>query len=88
MEENLDMTKLFIANLDWNLKQEDLAEVFSKWWEIEEAIIIMDKETRRSKGFGFVKYTNEEDAKKALEEANGASINDREIIVRYAKQRA
>jgi len=79
-----ESTKLFVGSLDWGVTSEDLQEEFSKFGEIEEAIVIMDRDTGRSKGFGFVSFVNAEDATKAMEEMNEAKIKGRSIIVNRA----
>jgi len=84
-EEKIDTTKLFISNLDWALTSEGLKEIFARWGEVVDAIVIKDKATGRSKGYGFVKFANEEDAQKALTESEGGEINDRPIRVSFAK---
>jgi len=79
--------KLFVGSIDWNATQEDLENLFSQYGEIEEAVIIMDKFSGRSKGFGFVTFVNDEDGVKAIEELDGATLKDRKIVVNEAKPR-
>ena len=76
--------KLFVGNIDWNASDEDLQELFAQHGEVEEAIIIKDKFSGRSKGFGFVKFVNDEDADKALAELDGHDLKGREIAVKEA----
>ena len=76
--------KLFIGSLDWNTTQEELQETFAQFGEVEEAIIIRDP-AGRSKGFGFVTYTNEEDADKAIADLDGSELGSRKIVVNEAK---
>lgn len=82
----MDKNKLFVAGLAWSLTSDALRELFSQFGEITEAIVITDRETGRSKGFGFVTFANEEDAKKALE-MNGKQVEDRALVVNIAKPR-
>jgi RNA recognition motif-containing protein len=79
--------KLFIGNIEWGATEEDLKELFGKHGDIEEAIIIKDKMSGRSKGFGFVTFANEEDADKAMEELNGHELNGRALVVNEARKR-
>jgi cold-inducible RNA-binding protein len=79
--------KLFIGNIEWGVTEDDLKELFGKHGEIEEAIIIKDKMSGRSKGFGFITFSNEEDADKAMEELNGHELNERSLVVNEARQR-
>ncbi|PIR93661.1 RNA-binding protein [Candidatus Falkowbacteria bacterium CG10_big_fil_rev_8_21_14_0_10_39_11] len=77
--------KLFIGSLDWGVTSEDLNQTFSAFGAVEDAVVIMDKMTGRSKGFGFVTFTNDEDADKALAELNGSELKGREIVVNEAR---
>ena len=76
--------KLFVGNINWNASKEDLENIFSQYGELEEAILIKD-ENWRSKGFGFISYVNEEDAKKATAELNGFQIDGRPLFVNEAR---
>jgi len=67
--------RIFVGNLPWSLKDEDLKNLFAEKGEVTDASIISDKEGR-SKGFGFVEMPNEEEAKKAIKELNGFEITD------------
>lgn len=77
--------KLFIGNLDYTVTKEDLMEAFGKFGQIVDAVVITDRETRRSRGFGFVEFANEEDAKKAVAEMNQQPIKGRNVNVNEAK---
>jgi RNA recognition motif-containing protein len=79
--------KLFIGNIEWGTTEDDLKELFGKYGDIEEAIIIKDKMSGRSKGFGFVTFANEEDADKAMEALNGYELNGRKLVVNEARDR-
>jgi len=79
------MAKLFVGNLDWGTTNEELQELFAKYGEVEEAFIVRDKFTHRSKGFGFVTFTNEEEAEKAKTELNEQEFKGRNIIVNDAR---
>ena len=82
----MDKNKLFIGSLPWSVTSEGLAELFSQYGEISDAVVISDRETGRSKGFGFVTFTNEDSAKAALE-MDGREVEGRAIIVNIAKPR-
>jgi RNA recognition motif-containing protein len=87
MDTNNDTkNKLFIGGIPWSLTNEALKELFAEFGEITEAIIITDRDTGRSKGFGFVTFVNEADAQKALE-MDGREIEGRNIMVNLAKPR-
>lgn len=76
--------KLFIGNLDWNTSQEDLQAAFAAHGEVEEAIIIRDQ-AGRSKGFGFVTFTDDAAADAATAALNGAELGSRKIAVSEAR---
>ncbi len=77
--------KLFVGNIEWSITQEELQELFGQFGEVEEAIIIKDRETNRSKGFGFVTYVNSDDADKAVDGLDGYEFNGRNIAVNEAR---
>lgn len=79
--------KLFVGNIDWGTTDDQLKEAFEKYGEVEEAIIIKDKFSNRSKGFGFVTFPNDEEADKAMAELNESELNGRKIIVNEARPR-
>ena len=83
---NMDKNKLFVGGLPWSLTNETFGELFAQYGEIVEAVIIFDRDTGRSKGFGFITFKNEEDAKKALE-MDGKEVEGRTIVVNVAKPR-
>lgn len=76
--------KLFVGNINWNASKEDLENIFGEFGALEEAILIKD-ENGRSKGFGFISYVNEEDAKRATAELNGFQIDGRPLFVNEAR---
>jgi cold-inducible RNA-binding protein len=78
--------KLFVGSLPWSINNDSLKELFTPYGEVTEAIIINDRESGRSKGFGFVTFATPESAQKALE-LNGKEIEGRTIVVNVAKPR-
>ncbi|MFZ2026684.1 MAG: RNA-binding protein [Microgenomates group bacterium] len=82
----MDQNKLFVAGLPWAINNDSLRELFSQYGEITEAVVIMDRETQRSKGFGFVTFKNAEDAKKALD-MNDKEVEGRTLVVNVARPR-
>ena len=82
----LETKKLYVKNLDWNLTEEQVKEFFSQFGEIASIKLPLDKFKRR-RGFAFIEYANEEDAQKAIEAANGQSIQgtEREMSVEMAR---
>ena len=65
---------IFVGSLPFKIEESELQEIFEEYGEVTSVKIITDRATGRSKGFGFVEMTNEEEAKKAIEELNNAEI--------------
>ncbi len=80
-------TKLFVGSLAWGTTDDSLKELFSTVGEVVSASVIMDRETNRSKGFGFVEMSSDDEAKKAVEELNNKELDGRTIIVNEARPR-
>ncbi len=76
--------KLYVGNLPYSVDSEKLKELFLKYGAIEEAMVVIFKDTGRSKGFGFVTFTNDADATKAIEEMNGKDVDGRSVVVNEA----
>ncbi|HPT08697.1 MAG TPA: RNA-binding protein [bacterium] len=79
------MKKLFVGSLPFTVKEDELKDLFSQAGNVETAIVIIDKMTGRSKGFGFVEMSSDEEASKAIEMFNGSDFNGRNIIVSEAR---
>lgn len=78
-------TKLFVGSLPWAANDEDLQKAFSAHGNVLSAKVVTDKETRRSRGFGFVEFENEAEATAAIQALNGSELKGRNIIVSEAK---
>src|ERR1700749_1898370 len=78
---------IYVSNLIFNVQDEDLQEYFAEYGEVTSAKVIMDKFTNRSRGFAFVEMPDQEAAKKAIQELDGASVDGRTINVSEAKPR-
>lgn len=79
-------SKLFVGNLPFSVNSEKLKEEFSKFGEVINTNIVMDKNTKRSKGFGFVEFANPESAKAAIETMNEQEMGGRKLTVSLAKK--
>jgi cold-inducible RNA-binding protein len=77
--------KLFVGNLAWETTTEDLKALFEQYGTVEDAFIVMDKESHRSKGFGFVTFTDDAEADAAIEALEGHDMNGRNIAVNEAR---
>ena len=79
---------IYVGSLHFKMNEAELKEVFEEYGEVTSAKIIIDKYSGKSKGFGFVEMPNDAEAKKAIEELNGAEISGRNIIVNESIERA
>lgn len=77
-------TKLFVGGLDWNTEGEQLKEAFSRFGALREATVVADRDTGRSRGFGFVTFENPADAAAAARQMNGAELDGRTLRVNPA----
>lgn len=77
--------KIYVGNLSYKVDEDTLREVFAKIGEVESVKIITDFTTGRSKGFGFVEMTSDEDAEKAISAINGTTLMDRPLTVNEAR---
>lgn len=78
---------IYVGNLAFGLSDDRLREVFAEFGEVTSAHIIMDRETNRSRGFGFVEMSNEEDGNAAIEGLNGSELDGRTLKVNEARPR-
>jgi RNA recognition motif-containing protein len=78
-------SKLYVGNLSYNVTEEALRELFSQAGEIKELTLIMDRDTRRPKGFGFVEMTTQVDAEKAIQMFNDFEMDGRKLAVNIAR---
>jgi RNA recognition motif-containing protein len=79
--------KLYVGNLSFNLTSDDLTEHFSAAGTVESANIIEDRDTGRSRGFGFVEMSSDEEAQGAIEQFNGQEYEGRNLVVNEARPR-
>ncbi|CAG8612046.1 21_t:CDS:2, partial [Ambispora leptoticha] len=79
--------KLFIGGLSWNTSDESLREKFAEYGTVEDAVVIRDRETGRSRGFGFVTYANNNEAEDAMKQMDEANFDGRTIKVNLASER-
>jgi RNA recognition motif-containing protein len=78
---------IFVGNLAWAVTQDDLYELFSKFGKVTRAQVIMDRDTGRSRGFGFVEMENDQEAQQAIDGLNGSLHNERPLKVNEARPR-
>jgi len=79
--------KLYVGNLPYSVNEQDLRTLFEQAGEVADAAVIMDRETGRSKGFGFVEMNTVEEAGKAITQLNGYTLSNRQIQVSEARPR-
>lgn len=78
-------TKLFVGSLPYSVDDSELEKLFSEIGEVVSANVILDRDSGRSKGFGFVEMTSDDDAKEAVKQLNGKDVSGRKIIVNEAR---
>ena len=76
---------IYVGNLSWNLKDQDLSNLFASYGEVTSAKIVTDKFTNRSKGFGFVEMANDDQAQAAIAALNGSEVDGRNIVVNESR---
>jgi len=79
--------KLYVGNLPHATTEQELTDLFAAFGAVVSAKIILDRETRRSRGFGFVEMGSKEEGEKAIQELNGKEVGGRTIIVNEARQK-
>ena len=80
-------TKLFVGSLSWNTTDDQLKDFFATVGTVVSATVIFDRETNRSKGFGFVEMSSDDEAKAAVDQLNGKDLDGRAIVVNEARPR-
>ena len=78
---------LYVGNLSYTTTVEELKDLFSEYESVEDVKVITDRDSGRSRGFGFVDLSSDEEAEKAIKTLNGHSLGDREIVVNEARPR-
>ncbi|MDN5279233.1 MAG: hypothetical protein PWR01_3198 [Clostridiales bacterium] len=79
--------KIYVGNLPYSVRDAELEEMFSPYGEVISANVIIERETNRSKGFGFVEMASSDDAQEAISQLNGKEYNGRGLKVNEAKPR-
>src|SRR5512136_1166868 len=80
--------KLFVGGLSWDTTDEGLRQAFAPYGEITEAKVITDRDTGRSRGFGFVTFVQNEDAKTAISKMDGTNLDGKTIKVNEAQEKS
>ena len=80
--------KLFVGGLSWDTTDDGLRQAFASYGEITEAKVITDRDTGRSRGFGFVTFDQDEDAKTAISKMNGTNLDGKTIKVNEAQEKS
>jgi RNA recognition motif-containing protein len=78
---------IYVGNLHYEIDEDQLREIFEEYGEVTSSKIIMDRETGRSKGFGFIEMSNDEEANAAMSELNDAELKGRNMRVNEARER-
>jgi len=80
-------TKLFVGSLSWNVNDDQLKDFFAAAGTVVSASVIVDRDTNRSKGFGFVEMSSDDEAKAAVDQLNNKELDGRAIVVSEARPR-
>lgn len=78
-------TKLFVGGLPYSTTDDELRDLFAPFGDVASAKVIIDRETNRSKGFGFVEMTNDDEAKAAIDQLHDSELGGRKIAVNEAR---
>ena len=78
---------LYVGNLPYTTTVEELKDLFSDYESVEDVRVMTDRDTGRSRGFGFVNLSSDEETEKAIKDLNGHSLDSREIVVNEARPR-
>lgn len=81
-------TKLFVGSLAWGVTDDELRDFFAAAGTVTSASVVKDRETNRSRGFGFVEMSSDDEAKAAVDQLNGKELSGRAITVSEARERA
>lgn len=79
--------RLFVGGLSWDTNEETLAEAFQPFGALSEVVVVTDRDTGRSRGFGFVVMANRKDAARAIDALDGSTLDGRTIVVNVATER-
>ena len=79
--------RLFVGGLSWDTSGDDLREAFQQFGKVADAAVVTDRDTGKSRGFGFVTMADRRDAAKAIEAMDGADLDGRDIVVNIATER-
>ena len=79
---------IYVGNLDFKVDENDLRVIFEEYGSVSEVKIIMDKYSGQSKGFGFITMNDSNEAKAAIDELNGATFDDRKLMVNEAREKS
>ncbi|HAU38169.1 MAG TPA: RNA-binding protein [Phycisphaerales bacterium] len=82
------MTNIYVGNLPYSVNDAELQQMFSEHGAVKSAKVVMDRETGRSRGFGFVEMSNDDEAQAAIAAMNGQDMDGRKLVVNVAKPKA
>lgn len=83
----INIKKLFVGSLPWAFDDQKLGDLFSQFGSVTSAVVLKDRMTGRSRGFGFVEMANDNEAMEAIEKLNGSDLDGRKIVVNEARPR-
>jgi RNA recognition motif-containing protein len=79
--------RLYVGSLSYQTTEQELADLFGQVGQVVSATVITDRDSGRSKGFGFVEMSNDDEARKAIDQLNGTTLGSRQIVVNEAREK-
>src|SRR6266852_8966430 len=79
--------RLYVGSLSYQTTEQELADLFGQVGQVVSATVITDRDSGRSKGFGFVEMSNDDEAQKAIDQLNGTTLGSRQIVVNQAREK-
>ena len=76
---------IYVANISFRAREQDLKELFEQYGEVTSVKVVTDRETGRSRGFGFIEKANDSEGKQAIAQLNGVDFNQRNLVVNEAR---
>ena len=80
--------RLFVGSLSWDTNEDSLRQVFAKFGPVSDGVIVQDRDTGKSRGFGFITMENRKDATRAIDSLDGSDLDGRQLVVKVATERS
>lgn len=84
----MNNNKIYVGNLPWSIDSDQLKQAFGEFGNIVDAVVVTDRQTGRSRGFGFVEFDSDDAAQKAIDSMNGKELEGRKLVVNISRPKA